>query len=262
MILSSLHSFFNHRSHFLCRLFLPALLDRMMNVKNYGESPAWMTSPAQSENSSYSGSVVSPGNWNVASPHSENGSYYLSPPGSSVHEGSQSPCSTVFTNDYIGLPNKLGKEHKIEIELEAIDIRRRMIAKEKALKRLDTALVGSSSQGTPCSSTGICPDVDDNGLAVRMQAIRDYKEWKHQVKFEAMTGVSPGQKPIVRTLPRALAEAGKEKMATSTRKKVVSKTAREDYFRDFKTVLDIQRERDAQSQALSLLKGPGSAAFQ
>ena len=229
-----------------------------MNFKNYGESPAWMTSPTQSENSSY---TSSPGSWNVSSPHSENGGYYSTPPGSSVYEGSQSPCSTV-TNHYIGLPNKLGKEHTTEVELEAVDIRRRKIAEEKALKRLDAALAGSSSRGTPCSSTAICPDVDDNGLAVRMQAIRDYKEWKQQAKFEAMTGVSPGEKPIVRALPRILAEAGKEKMATSTRKKIVSKTAREDYFRDFKTVLDIQREREAQSQALSLLKGPGSVAFQ
>jgi hypothetical protein len=231
----------------------------MMNAKNYGGSPAWMTSPSQSDNSSYGSSVVSPGSWNLASPHSGSGGNYSSPQGSSVHGGSQSPRS-IIANDFIGLPKKLGKEqHEIEVELEAIDIRRRKIAEEKALRRLDAALVGSRQ----CSSTGNSPDVDDNGLALRMQAIRDYKEWKHQAKFQAMTGVSPGEKPIVRALPRILAEAGKEKMATSTRKnKVVSQKAKEDYFRDFKTVVDIQREKDAQSQALSLLKGAGSAAFQ
>jgi hypothetical protein len=77
-----------------------------------------------------------------------------------------------------------------------------------------------------------------------------------------MTGESSENIPEVRTLPILLAEAGMERMATSNRKnKAISPEEEVETIQDYKTGLDMDREKEARSQALSLLKGAGAVAF-
>jgi hypothetical protein len=183
----------------------------------------------------------------------------ISSPSSSSHGGNQSPRSTV--HDFIGLPTELGKPQP-RVELEALDIRRKKIAETKAQKLLEATLTGNCPSQTPASPTGIYPDNDDNGYAVRQRAIQAHKEKKRQAKIRAMTGESSENIPEVRTLPILLAEAGMERMATSNRKnKAISPEEEVETIQDYKTGLDMDREKEARSQALSLLKGAGAVAF-
>ena len=88
--------------------------------------------------------------------------------------------------------------------------------------------------------------------------MRAYKEKKRLAKLQAYgnSGVStakPATPPIeVITQPR------KERLATTTRK-MKKPSAEDDYekINDYKTVFDIEREKEAQRQALYLLKKYG-----
>jgi len=142
-----------------------------------------------------------------------------------------------------------------------------MAAEAKAQKLLDVTLTGGGSSHSHSSHSGMYPSsqfngyntsMNDNGESIRRQAVLDYKERKYRTRFEAMTDVAPGPKP----LPRLLAKAGMEKMATSTRKKksVETTTAKDtESIESLKTGLDKDREKEAQSHALSLLRGPGGS---
>jgi hypothetical protein len=206
---------------------------------------------------------VSPLSSNVASPDAMHRSYgSSSPDSSSTYEGCLSPHSAASTyswgsatspsgTNFIGLPTTLGKQPPA-VDVEALDIRRRMAAEAKAQKLFQDTVAGRTSHfQTPTSPTTVCTDT---GLAIRQQAIRDYKEKKRLAKLAALNGdYKPDLPP-----PRVLLEAKKERLATTTRKKVVT-TADEatDSIQNYKTGLDREREKEATIRALSLLKEIG-----
>lgn len=235
-----------------------------MSVQNYSESPPWMASPTNSDYNVYGSPALSPGSWNVASPGAASSGSSVVSPSSSSYGGSQSsiasPRSTT-THDFIGLPVKLGKEESTKFEADSEYIRRKMVAEAKAQKRLNAILgvsVGAADPGrTPASPTRVHPQIDDEGYALRQQAILEYKQRKREAKLESLSGGK--YKATPRTLPKVLAEAGKERLATSTRKKKTKKTPEEDMesIQDYKTGLDIDREKEAKSRALSLMKELG-----
>lgn len=81
----------------------------------------------------------------------------------------------------------------------------------------------------------------------------EYKEKKRLARIE--TYKNGEQTPRKVGPPRIITNVRKERLATSTRKKKVV-APEEDYetINDFKSVLDIEREQEAERHALYLLK--------
>lgn len=243
-----------------------------MNVRNYSETAPWMASPTSSNHSRNSSPGVSPGNWNVASPSTvtSSGSWARSPPSSTSsntsythslqpHSPSSSASSvrSTTTHDFIGLPKQLGMQTEI-VKRDAQEIRRQKIAEAKARKLLQQSWAQEPGCArTPASPPRSCPEIDDEGYALRQEAIRRYKEKK---RLEKLGGANGESSSVLAMIPPAIAmNASKEKLATSTRKKKVEVTPEEDFetIDDFKSVYEIERAQDAQKMALRLLSKYG-----
>lgn len=242
-----------------------------MSISNYCESPPWMVSPSnRSENNSYGSPALSPGSWNVASP--DEGKWNVASPqsASSGSYGADVPPTTpssvssgsTSTHHFIGLPTHLGKSEAIE--KDDLDIRRQKVAEAKAQKLLqqniwagDPSSPGSAGSGrVPASPPRSHPEIDDNGYALRLEAKRRYKEKKRLEQIAAYTNnggsASPSSSvssPTTRVInrPRVLA-------TTTRKKKVVPPDEDYENINDYKSVMDIEREREAERRALYLLK--------
>ncbi len=267
-----------------------------MSITNNRESPPWTVSPTNSDHNHYSSPVVSPGSWNVASPDaiSDMLSWDISSPSSTSNSSfadsappntpssRSSQGSTTRTQDFIGLPTHLGKPEAVE--KNDLDIRRQKIAEVKARKLLQESWAKEAGPGrTPASPPRSCPDFDDNGYALRQEAVRRYKEKKRSAKIGTTVNgakigttvngakigttvngakigitVNGADSSALSNLPKLITPPRKERLATSTRKKKIA-SPEEDFetIADFKSVVDLEREKEAQSTALRLLLHSG-----
>lgn len=240
-----------------------------MNVRNYSEPAPWMASPTSTDHNHYSSPGVSPGSWNVASPGTltSSGSWTMSPPSSgsstsysrsvqpnSPSSSASSSVRSTTTHDFIGLPKQLGMQTE-SLKRDPLEIRRQKIAEAKARKLLQQSWAKEPGcDRTPASPPRSCPDIDDEGYALRQEAIRRYKEKKRLQKLSVDVNGERSSSALA-MIPPAIVNASKEKMATTTRKKKVTVTPEEDFetIEDFKSVYDIERAQDAQKMALRLL---------
>ena len=232
-----------------------------------------MMSPSNSDNNSYGTAALSPGSWTVTSPaeptwnvSSPNSTSSIST--SSITRGNAPPntpstvsSGSTTTHDFIGLPANLGKPSTAVVPKKAIDIRRQKVAEVKAHKLLNQRVWDPSSSGserTPASPSCSHPAMDDNGYAIRMEAKRRYKEKKQQEKIAAFVngGVVSTSVPISSSPPtRVITRPRLEVLATTTRKKkVVAPEEDVENINDYKSIMDIEREKEAERHALYLLK--------
>ena len=228
-----------------------------------------MASPTNSDNNSYGSPALSPGSWNVPSPDADQANWNVSSPqsynsnssGSSRSSRSGAPPATsssvsssgsTTTHDFIGLPLNLGKPNAIPKTKHDVKRQRRSELKAQDLLRDNWGNQSTGSERTPAPTTVSHSDPEDGGYALRMQAIREYKEKKRLAKIEAF---KKGETPKSVGPPRVLRQTPKERLATTTRKKKVA-SPEEDYetINDYKSTLDIEREREAKQTALDLLK--------
>jgi hypothetical protein len=251
---------------------------KIMSIQNVCESPPWMMSPSNSghnsDHNSYGSPALSPGQWNVQSP--VEGMWNVTSPQSASNTASSPSSGSTTTHHFIGLPKDLGKSSD-RIAKNELDIRRQKIAEAKAQKLLQRSIWAGdpSSPGsgrTPASPLGSsCSDMDDNGLAIRKEAKRVYKEKKRITKIAAYTNggvvpVSPSSsasssdyttRSVSSSHPttRIITRPKKECLATSTRKKKVVPPGEDvESINDYKSILDIEREKEAERHALYLLK--------
>jgi hypothetical protein len=243
-------------------------------------SPEYPHSVPSRNNLVHQSPMLSPGDWNVASPMPgsvttsayDSSQYSTSPYDSPGHSlGGQSynsapagTCSSVSSGSTAPrLPSDLGQKECLEyreIRVRSnssghglatpsdLDIRREKIALAKAKKLLDQ---GVGSAGGHYEETER-PRVRTSSLSVRQAAIRRYEE-KH------MYGVSEEQeneRPPTNSAeePTTFVTGRKEELAQSNRKGK-NKPEELETVHDYKCKLDRDRENFARNMALTLLDG-------